>query len=117
MKTLAKATICLLASFGLWISLAHAHTQLSSSIPANEAVVETAPEEVVLSFSEPVRLTAVSLESVDMSHSLEVDAAEPAEEFTVALPALMAGKHVIQWRVLSQDTHVMTGEIQFTVSP
>ena len=117
MKTLAKATMAALASIGLWTGFAHAHTQLAGSTPANEAVVRTAPEEVSLTFSEPVRLTAVSVESGGTSHSLDVGSPEAAKEFTVALPTLMSGMHVVQWRALSEDTHVMTGEIHFTVSP
>ena len=117
MKTLAKATMTALTTFGLWAGFAHAHTQLASSIPANEAVVETAPEEVSLTFSEPVRLTAVSVESGGTSHSLDVGSREAAKEFTIALPALTSGMHVVQWRALSEDTHVVTGEIHFTISP
>ena len=117
MKTLVKAAVAALASFGLWVGFAHAHTQLADSIPADEAVVETAPEDILLSFSEAVRLTAVSVESAGTSHSLDVGSRDAAKEFTVALPALTPGKHVVQWRALSEDTHVMTGEIHFTVSP
>ena len=117
MKSLAKAIITALTSFGLWAGFAQAHTQLASSIPANEAVVETAPKEVLLTFSEPVRLTAISVESMGTSHSMDPGSPESAKEFTVALPSLTSGTHIVQWRALSEDTHVMTGEIQFTVSP
>ena len=116
MKTLSKAATAAIVFFGFLIDSAHAHTQLSSSIPADQAVVETAPTEISLSFSEAVRLTAVSVDSGNTSHALEPGSPEPAKDFVVALSELAPGEYVIQWRALSEDTHVMTGEIRFTVS-
>ncbi len=116
MKRLIVTFVAALASVGLWMNAALAHTQLSSSIPADQSTVEAAPDEVSLTFSEPVRLTAVTVQTGTGSESLEVSAAEAAEEFTVALPRLAPGEYVIEWRALSADTHVVSGEIRFTVS-
>ena len=117
MRVFANVFAATVASFGLWVGLVQAHTRLSASSPADQAVLETSPKEISLSFSEAVRLTAVTLNSDAAPKTLEVGAPEPAKDFVVALPALVAGEYVAQWRVLSEDTHVMTGEIHFTVAP
>ena len=89
-----------------------AHTQLSESVPAHEAVLEAAPEHLSLSFSEPVRLTAVELR-IDADATCRAD----LEALEVALPVLEPGDYLVEWRALSEDTHVISGDIRFTVSP
>jgi methionine-rich copper-binding protein CopC len=42
-------------------NVAYAHSELSESVPADKAVLETAPHEVMLHFKEAVRLTALPL--------------------------------------------------------
>jgi methionine-rich copper-binding protein CopC len=111
-----KCVAAVAAFFLLWAGLTNAHTQLSSSVPADQAVVDSAPAELSLTFSEPVRLTAVSVASDVDRQALEVTVSEPATAFTIALPRLASGAYVVEWRALSADTHVMSGEIRFTVS-
>lgn len=95
---------------------AYAHTELRSSTPAADAVLEHSPGEVVLTFSEPVRMTALSLQSPGApAAALTVAPAGASERFTAALPALAAGEHVISWRAISADAHIVSGEIPFTV--
>ena len=116
MKTASITVTAIMLSFGLGGSAAFAHTQLSASTPANEAVVAQAPDEISLTFSEAVRLTAVSVMSEHANHKLEISLSEPARDFVLSVPALAPGDYTIQWRALSEDTHVMSGEIRFTVS-
>ena len=106
----------LLAGLCLWAAGALAHTQLSSSSPGHEAVLSTPPEKVSLTFSESVRLTLVSVEAAGISHRLDVDASSASTNFELSVPQLAPGKYTIRWRALSADTHVMSGEIVFTVS-
>ena len=105
------------AVLGLVLSLsAFAHTQLSSSVPADEAQLDAAPKELKLTFSEAVRLTAVSIDHASEKRPIELEAEAAAKEFTVALPALEPGDYVVEWRALSEDTHVVSGEIRFTIT-
>lgn len=109
--------VCMAALFCFVLSVpAYSHTQLSASIPADEATLEQAPNEIALTFSAAVRLTAVSIEIESESHSLEIHTTDPATEFKVALPGLEPGAYVVQWRALSEDTHVVSGEIRFTIA-
>lgn len=108
-----------LLTFGLCFLLsvpAYAHTQLSESTPTNEAVLDQAPEEIVLTFSEAVRLTAVEIDFGEDSRALDMDSTEPATDFSVGLPDLVPGEYVVQWRALSEDAHVISGEIRFTIA-
>ena len=114
MNKLAIYSVVLLAFAG---QVAFAHTQLSGSMPADKAVLENAPDEVALDFSEAVRLTALSIQRQgDATRDLGPLPAEMSRHFAVPAPELRAGSFVVSWRALSEDTHVMTGEFTFTVS-
>jgi methionine-rich copper-binding protein CopC len=114
MKT--KLTIWVAALLAVVGQLAYAHTELSGSVPADKAVLEAAPKEVMLHFSAPVRLTALSLQKQGQSkQSLGPLPADASEHVSIAAPALSEGRYTVSWRALSADTHVMTGEFDFAV--
>jgi methionine-rich copper-binding protein CopC len=93
-----------------------AHTELAESVPSDGAVLEMPPEQVTLRFSEPVRLTALSVQKDGAGkQSLGPLPSDPADRFVVAAPALEDGRYTVSWRALSADTHVMTGELVFAV--
>jgi methionine-rich copper-binding protein CopC len=96
--------------------LAHAHAKLVSSVPASETAVQMPPQELVLHFSEAVRLTAVNValdgEQIQPLDRLPV---EMRKDFSVELPTLQAGYYSVTWRALASDSHVMTGTFVFTV--
>jgi methionine-rich copper-binding protein CopC len=111
-----RKLIRLVALSFLSIAAAQAHTQLSSSMPADDAVLEAAPEQVVLHFSEPVRLTALSVEGPGTEkQDLGPLPSAASAEFTVAAPSLPEGRYDVSWRALSADTHVVSGQFTFTV--
>jgi methionine-rich copper-binding protein CopC len=94
-----------------------AHTELKATVPADRAAIAAAPENVQLTFSEAVRLTALSIQKDGAEkQSLGPLPAETTAAFAVALPAtLAAGHYVVTWRALSEDTHVISGEFMFTL--
>ena len=99
-------------------TVAYAHAELSSSMPADKAVLESAPQQIMLHFSEPVRLTAVSVEGTDAEkHDLGPLSSAMSANFSLAVPVLSPGNYVVSWRALSGDTHVMRGEFAFRVQP
>jgi methionine-rich copper-binding protein CopC len=113
MKTLLLATMTLAI---LAAKPALAHTELSQTVPADHAMIAAAPEDVQLKFSEPVRLTALSIQRDGTpKQSLGPLPADTIANFTVALPSLDDGHYVVTWRALSEDTHVMSGEFMFAV--
>jgi copper transport protein len=110
-----KCSIYTIAALLFASSLA-AHSELTSSMPADKASVATAPKEVMLHFSEPVRLTSVSVTgSGGTRQDLSGLPGERAKDFTVATPGLGDGQYEVTWRALSGDSHVMTGTFSFSV--
>ena len=97
--------------------LAYGHAELSASMPADKAVIAAALKEVMLHFTEPVRVTALSLQKQGESskQSLGPLPAGTSKDFTVAAPTLSDGQYTVSWRALSDDAHVMTGEFTFGV--
>jgi copper transport protein len=95
---------------------AFAHAELSAYAPSNCAVLQSAPENVMLKFSEPVRLTALSVQKDGAAkQSLGPLPTETSDQFVVTAPALENGHYMVSWRALSEDTHVMTGDFMFVV--
>jgi len=112
-----RSTVILLTVAAIAAKSALAHTELAATVPANGTMIAAAPETVQLTFSEPVRLTALSIQKDgERKQSLGPLTAAATEEFSVALPATIEdGHYVVTWRALSEDTHVMTGEFMFAV--
>ncbi|HEX7075308.1 MAG TPA: copper resistance CopC family protein [Hyphomicrobiaceae bacterium] len=111
-----KSLICVAALLVMTSGVAYAHAELSGSMPADQAVLEAAPKELMLHFTEEVRLTTLSIRAPGgEKQDLGPLPASMGRDFTVAAPSLEAGDYVVSWRALSEDTHVMTGEFKFTV--
>jgi methionine-rich copper-binding protein CopC len=110
----------LVCALGLlaWGDAAFAHTHLTKSVPANDSTVTVSPPKFVLTFAEPARLTALSIQKDSApAEKLAPLPATAAAEISVTAPQLAAGKYVLTWRAVSDDGHVMPGKISFTVAP
>jgi len=115
MKFLSLVCGLALATFGVTAS-AHAHLQKAS--PADGSVVATSPSRIVLNFSEAARLTAASIQKGDEPRqSLKPLPAAAARQISVPLPQLTPGGYSVTWRVVSEDGHVMSGTLRFTLAP
>lgn len=115
MKRSMLAQLAIVALAIVYAVPAQAHTELSSSTPADDTSLQIAPKEVEFTFSAAVRLTAVSLISDEAEQRLEIESSEAAEQFVVGLPELGPGEYTVRWRAVSADTHVIAGEIRFRV--
>jgi len=99
----------------LLVATAHAHAHLTAAVPADGSA-GTAPEHIVLTFSEAARITVVSLQREgEESRRLTPLPAEMAARITVPLPRLSPGKYTLSWRVVGADGHVVPGQLHFTV--
>jgi methionine-rich copper-binding protein CopC len=109
-------TLICTAMLTLTTSFAFAHSQLTASTPADQSSVERAPSELVLRFSEPVRLTALTIARAGgADRELAPLPAQRMRDFTVASPELELGRYTVSWRALSQDSHVMSGSFTFAI--
>jgi methionine-rich copper-binding protein CopC len=96
--------------------VAQAHTHLKSAAPAEGSTVK-APEQITLTFSEAARVTALSIQKEgEAEQKLAPLPTAAADHVTVAAPKLAPGKYTVNWRVVSDDSHVMSGKVHFTVS-
>jgi methionine-rich copper-binding protein CopC len=95
-------------------SLAHAH--LVRSTPAENAVLEKAPATAALVFAEPVTMTAITIELIGGAKTnLKPLPASATADPSVPLPTLAPGHYKLSWRAVSDDGHIMSGQIHFSV--
>jgi len=116
----AALVLCggLLAAGLLWAPAASAHAVLVSSSPVDGTRVNSEPAQVRLTFDESVGLIPAA-EEVISSTGLRADTGQPrliAGGTTIVLPLrphLPDGTYSATWRVVSADTHVVSGSITF----
>jgi methionine-rich copper-binding protein CopC len=114
------------ACAGLFSAAALAHPKLVSSVPANEAEVESPPQ-VELTFNEKLvtqfsgaKLTMTGMPGMaghaPMAVAVGVSAAaDPNSMVITPKSALPAGTYRLDWRAVSTDTHPVTGTLNFKV--
>lgn len=111
--SVAAALACL-----AFTGVAAAHTHLKHSTPAEGSVLTASPPSIVLTFSEAARVTALTLQKDgEAAQKLTPLPSAPAAEVSVPAPKLTAGKYSVAWRVVSDDNHIMSGTLHFTVAP
>jgi len=97
---------------------ASAHAVLASSAPVADAVVPSAPGEVVLRFSEAVRLVPGKIRVIGPDGK-RVDVGEPSVSggtVTVTLrPGGPRGTYLVSYRVISADSHPVAGGYTYSV--
>lgn len=97
---------------------AWAHAELVTSTPADGAVLDQAPTEVVLQFSESVSVRPDGVRVLD-ADGQRVDAGDAsAQGDTVTVPldgTLGQGSYVVAWRVVSADSHPVHAAFTFSV--
>ena len=107
------AAVALLLGYGT----AAAHAELISITPADGEIVDVAPAEVVLTFSEPVSLTGGSVRVLD-DDANDVATATTLENETVTVElaaGLANGTYTVVWEVVSVDSHRICGASVFHV--
>ncbi|BBA98633.1 putative integral membrane protein [Actinacidiphila reveromycinica] len=129
-RTWPRRVAALLVGLGALVGLllgtavpASAHAALIHTDPADGSVVATAPQRVVLTFSEGVLLSDDSLRVLD-PHGTDVAVGTPGHAqgkdsgatSTVALRSgLGDGTYTVAWRAISQDSHPVAGAFTFSV--
>ncbi|MGC0141451.1 copper resistance CopC family protein [Pseudactinotalea sp. Z1732] len=108
-----------LAAALVWSSPAHAHAELIGSDPADGAELNEAPDEIVLTFNEPLEQIGAEVLITDADGS-EVQDGDPrisgptlTHDLTEDRPA---GEYTAQWRVVSADGHPVSGAFTFTAA-
>lgn len=108
----------LLAAALLPVQSAWAHAQFTGSDPASDTILENSPHEIVLTFSQAVTPVSVTLVGPDGALVESVEQAV-ANGDRVVLPVtapLDAGTYVVSFRVLSGDSHPISGGFRFSMA-
>jgi copper resistance protein C len=113
----AVASVALLLSA---VTVAFAHAELKRAVPPAGGAVAAAPNEVTVTFSEPLE-PAFSTVVVRDSAGKQVDKADAHIDkddrtiMRVSLQPLQQGIYTVKWRVVTVDTHRTEGTFTFTV--
>ena len=99
----------------LWSAGALAHAHLTDSAPVDGSQLLDAPTALVLTFSEAVQLTALSIQKSGATPQKLAPPEQVAARISLALPKLARGAYVVRWRTLGSDGHVVPGQIRFTI--
>jgi methionine-rich copper-binding protein CopC len=100
-----------------------AHAIVLESVPARDAVLDRAPERVILRFNSKIekrlsRITLAAGKETPVPVSILTDGAEGDQQpdrLIVPLRPLPPGAYVLRYKVLSADGHITEGALKFTV--
>lgn len=112
--------IALLLMLAVWPLSGAAHTHLDRSEPAEDAVLDAAPEKVKLWFSGRIEPEFSRIEVTD-AEGTRVDAGDSKassnrRELEVALAEdLASGTYQVNWNVIARDGHRVRGEFSFVI--
>jgi copper transport protein len=117
----AAPVLVVLVAFGLVPATAAAHAELEATVPARGAMVMTPPRDVEFRFDEPVEATLGAVHVFDAKGERVEDGgvfhpAGAGRRVAVKLPAgLPKGGYTATYRVISADSHPVSGGFSFTV--
>lgn len=116
------AAIAMVWASGFYAVAAHAHATMVKSDPARRSVVNAAPDQVRLWFSERLEAayssaTVARLKGAPLVHEPASVAPEDPKLLVVKLPPLEPGTYEVRYRVLSVDGHVVKSSFTFTLKP
>ncbi len=114
----AVLTAVLATLLGL-ASPASAHATLDSTSPPAESVLDAAPAEILLTFTEAVdpvpgsiRLLAADGSEIDIG---AITQDRGSDTLSATVPEIGRGTHVVVWRAVSADSHPISGAFTFAV--
>lgn len=108
-------TLAALASLALPVPAA-AHSYLRSSDPADGAVLVQPPRTVVLTFTDALVSSSAAMTVTSTAGAKQLRVTAAGSRMTADWPTdFSAGQYRVDYRVASQDGHVMQGGISFRI--
>lgn len=99
-----------------------AHAILVKSQPAKDETLTQSPKQIDLWFNEAVKTEYKALAVIDSTGN-RVDNRDVGQTPTdsaniyATVPPLVPGSYLVRYRVVSEDTQIVTGKFQFSVKP
>lgn len=114
------AALCtVVATLAMPTNTAFAHDWLVSSNPGDGERLESAPSEMKMTFSGVIMDlgTELALINITAEEFIDIDNEVALDNglMTLALPPLEVGAYAMNWRVVSEDGHPVSGTIHFAV--
>ena len=102
-------------------SAAFAHAILVESEPKAESIVNTSPDQVSIWFNENVAsefkaLAVINSAGKRVDHNDVKQATLDRSHIYATMPKLPPDTYTVRYRVMSADTHIVTGRFSFTVT-
>jgi len=121
-RALVACTAGLALATFVGVGSAFAHSELLTSDPQPGAVLDAPPAHVTLTFNEPVEISLGAIRVFDgTGNSIDVSAARHPDgnssKVEIDLPKLSNGSYVVDWRVVSADSHPVHAAYTFQVGP
>ncbi|MEO7267818.1 MAG: copper resistance CopC family protein [Knoellia sp.] len=123
MRTTTRGLLLLLLSGFLAVCAgvlpASAHSRLLSITPADGSTLPASPAEVVLTFNEPIDPQFVTVRITDSEGGNVVGQDATAQGAKVTLSVsdpIAAGTYSVLYRVVSADSHPISGSTKFTIA-
>jgi len=98
--------------------IAHAHTALKESTPANGVTINAAPGHIDLVFNAPVRLIKLDLKAADhiCPTNFQVQS-ESIASYRFETEDMHEGEFTVEWAAIGADGHTVTNSFGFVVDP
>lgn len=118
MRLIVLFTAVLLGMLVLQAPVAMAHTKLSSSNPAEGAVVSEPLQEIVLTFNTEIEpLSTFTLKDEGGNEVAGIGVSVQGTEMTGLLEqAAGNGRYTVEWKIVGRDGHPIQGELGFEVA-
>jgi methionine-rich copper-binding protein CopC len=126
LKAISKTSFLLLITlFVVNPSRANAHAKLLKSFPVADSVINQAPSDVELHFTEDLEVVMCRLEVKNLKSGEVVSQARPVNlagdpaSLKISLKPFKKEKadFEVSWKAVSKDTHKMPGHFKFTYDP
>lgn len=107
---------------GAWLLVAAqtpaaAHAELVATAPAADSSAGTAPDEVTLTFSEPLRGADVTVTGPDGARASAGPVAVTGAEVRVPVVLAVSGRYDVVWYATADDGHPLQGSFGFDSAP
>ena len=125
--------ILLVLIFFLKNTVVFAHSPLNSITPKNNEILSQAPKQIKMAFKSQAKLIKIMLEkqkvtkkdtiisdffSKDNGENIKITTntlIKTSKIHSIDLPKLTSGKYFFKWRAMSEDGHIIKGNLKFNI--
>ena len=125
--------ILLVLIFFFKYTVVFAHSPLNSITPKNNEILSQAPEKIIMIFKSEAKLIKITLEKQKNTKQASIISnffskgngenikikenalMQISKKHSIELPKLTSGKYFFKWRAMSEDGHIIKGNLKFNI--